>query len=86
MIRAILIAAPLPALLMFPAPFFMLLAVVASIAFPPAGILYGILADALYFTPGTAAVPSGIIYGTAATLAGFLIARFFATRVAGFGA
>ncbi|MBP6860518.1 MAG: hypothetical protein KBC38_03100 [Candidatus Pacebacteria bacterium] len=86
MIRAILIAAPLPALLMFPAPFFMLLTCIASIAFPPAGILYGVLADALYFAPGAASVPQGIIYGTAATLAGFLISRFFSTRVAGFGA
>ncbi len=86
MIRAILIAAPLFALLMFPAPFFMVLAFAASIAFPPSGILYGILADALYYAPGAASVPHGIIYGTAATLAGFLIARFFATRVTGFGA
>lgn len=85
MIRAILILLPLPALLLFPKLLFAGLVIMAAIVFPPAGILYGVLADALYYAPGAATVPHGIIYGTAASLAGFLIGRFFATRVVGFG-
>lgn len=84
MIRSIFILAPLPALLLFPAPFFMVLVAVASLLFPPAGVLYGILADALYYAPGAASVPHGIIYGTGASVGGLLISRFLSTRVTWF--
>lgn len=82
--RSIFILAPVPALLLFPAPFFMVLVAVAAVLFPPAGVLYGILADALYFAPGAATVPHGIIYGTAASVGGLLISRFLSTRVTWF--
>lgn len=84
MIRSIFILAPLPALVLFPAPFFMVLVAVASLFFPPAGILYGILADALYYAHNAASVPHGIVYGTAASVGGFLISRFLSTRITWF--
>lgn len=84
MIRSIFILAPLPALVLFPAPFFVALVAIASLLFPPAGILYGILADALYYAPGAASIPHGIVYGTAASVGGFLVSRFLSTRVTWF--
>lgn len=84
MIRSIFILAPLPALLVFPAPFSIVLVGIATLLFPPAGVLYGTLADALYYAPGAASVPLGVIYGTAASIGGVLISRFVRTRVTWF--
>ena len=48
-----------------------------------AAIACGIIADALYYAPGTAHAPLGTALGFAGTLTAYLVRRFVKARIIG---
>ena len=79
MIRGALIATAILSALLFPYPYTVLLTVIASVAFPPTGLLVGVLVDALYYT-GTG-LPLGLLMGLGASIFGFVVHRFVKARI-----
>ena len=53
----------------------------ASLLIPVAGLGLGIVADLLYFTPGTAFVPLMTLYGAGISGVALLVHRFVKTRI-----
>jgi hypothetical protein len=82
MIRPVLIAAGVIAPFFFPWKFSLLLAFALSLALPFGGIATGLVADALYYSPGL-----GLPWATIAAAVGALIAygvrRFAKARIIG---
>ncbi len=53
----------------------------AALSFPPSGIALGLLADLLYFVPGSAFMPYITLFGLLSTAASLLVHRFVKTRI-----
>lgn len=69
-ISAILLAAV--GIVAFPWPLAAAFAAIAALFFPPLALIWGVLTDVLYYTPGAYPVPLYTILG----LAGFIVAEF----------
>lgn len=55
----------------------------ASLLVPPAGLALGIIADLVYFTPGSAFMPYFSLFGLACFGGALLVQRFVKTRIMG---
>ncbi|HEX7651481.1 MAG TPA: hypothetical protein VF439_02075 [Candidatus Paceibacterota bacterium] len=80
---AVLTIAALAAPFLFPWAYAAVLAFALALAEPLAGIACGIIADALYYAPGTAHAPLGTALGFAGTLTAYLVRRFVKARIIG---
>lgn len=81
MARAALVAAALLSPLLFPYPLTLVLSFLAGLAFPPVPFVAGIIADALYFTPGAAWFPAASAAGLALSVGAFFMQRFLKARI-----
>lgn len=79
MMRAVILVATFLSLVWLPWPMTVVLMVVASISFPLSGIAFGILFDLLYAP--AAGIPLGLLWGSAASIAGYAISRFIRERI-----
>ncbi len=81
MTRPLLLAATLGSLLMLPWTFTVFLALLAVIVEPLVPLAVGLLADALYYTPGVHAAPLYTILGLLVTPIAFLVHRSIKTSI-----
>jgi len=81
MMRLVPALATLVSLFFFPWPLSLALIFVSALFLPPAGLILGIAADALYFMPGAAFLPLFTLYGLFSTLLSLLVHRFVKTRI-----
>jgi hypothetical protein len=81
MIRAILLVAAFVSIFLFPYPATFILSFIASLFFPPAALIAGIITDLVYFVPGAYAFPLGIVLGALLSLIAFFVRRFAKTRI-----
>jgi hypothetical protein len=75
---AIVVACLAP--LLFPVALASLLVLLAAVIVPPVGLLAGVIADALYYTPGVH-LPYATFAGLLATGIGYVVHRFIKTRI-----
>ena len=80
--KPVAILAALAGPFMFPAVFSVLVVFCASIVLPPLGLLAGVIADALYYTPSVH-VPYATLLGLLITVLGFFVQQFIKTRIMG---
>lgn len=80
-VRALAVGGAFLSLFLVPWPIMAALILVAALLVPPAGVLLGIAADALYFVPGTAFLPFFTLLGLLATALALLVQRFVKTRI-----
>lgn len=80
MIRASILAAAFLSPFLFPAALGLALGAAAALIFPFAGLLLGVLYDALYWVPERG-LPLASLLGAAATAAAYAVRRFAATRM-----
>lgn len=73
MIRGIFTIFSLVSVIVFPWPFTVMLAVIASFMEPLVPLAVGIFADTLYYTPQTSIVPLFTLYGAVCTLTAFFV-------------
>lgn len=81
MARAAVVIAALLSPLLFPYPLTLLLSFLAGLVLPPVPLVTGIIADALYFTPGAAAFPIASAAGLSLSVASFFMQRFLKARI-----
>ena len=53
----------------------------ASLLVPPAGLMLGLIADLVYYTPGAAFAPYFTLFGIFSFAASLLVHRFVKTRI-----
>lgn len=80
MIRAAVLIAAFAAPFFFPVLLGIVLAAIAALILPPAGLIIGVLYDALYYVPERG-LPLASILGLAATIVAYAVRRFIATRM-----
>lgn len=80
--RYVFLALALLSIFFFPYPLTVLLSFVASLYVPIAGLLIGILADLVYYTPHASSLPLATMYGAAASLLAYILRRFVRARLA----
>lgn len=81
MIRYLVLGVTFLSLFWLPWPFTVFLMFLASVFVPLAGIVFGVLLEVLYAPVGFIGVPIGVLWGALASLAGFGLSRFIATRI-----
>ena len=81
MIRTLLPLTALLSLFFFPYPLSALLILASAIMLPVSGIVLGVAADVLYFSPGAAFMPLWSLGGIFATVLALLVQRFVKTRI-----
>lgn len=81
MMRAATVVLGLIGVLAFPWPYALLLAALASLYVPFAGLALGLISDALYYSRAASLIPWGTIAGAAITAAALLARRFMKSRV-----
>lgn len=81
MMRYVVLLATFLSLVWFPWPITVVLMVVSSIFVPLSGIVFGVLFDMVYAPVGAVSMPLGVLWGSAASLAGYIISRFIRTRI-----
>jgi hypothetical protein len=83
MMRGILTLSTFISVVLFPWPFSVLLALVASGVEPLVPLAVGIFADTLYYTPQAGAVPLFTLYGAVATALALLVRSQLKTGIIG---
>lgn len=83
MLRLTALALAALSLFLFPWPVSLALMLLASLLFPPAGPLLGVLGDVLYFMPGSAPAPYFLLWGLVCFGIALLVQRFVKTRIIG---
>ncbi|HEX5774978.1 MAG TPA: hypothetical protein VFY28_03410 [Candidatus Paceibacterota bacterium] len=83
MFRIALILLSVIAPLMFPWPLSLALLLLAALSFPAIALLGGVLMDVLYFAPGAALMPWGILAGIAGFVLATVMHDFMKTRIMG---
>jgi hypothetical protein len=83
MIRIATFAIAFVSLFIFPWPVSFVAIALASIFLPFAGVALGVLADLIYFVPGSAFLPYASLFGLFCTVLSLLMQRFVKTRIMG---
>mgnify|MGYP003421979206 CR=1 FL=1 len=85
MIRVVVVVAAIFSPFLFPYPATLLFSFAASLYFPLAGVLLGVLTDLLYYVPGASAfsLPVGTISGALISGGALLVRRFVKARIIG---
>lgn len=81
MIRPILLIATALSLFWMPWTITIACMVLTSIFMPISGIVFGLLLDIFYAPFGVSTLPYGLMWGSAASLTGFIVERFVRTRI-----
>lgn len=81
MMRAIPSLVALIALFIFPWQVAAGAILVASLLVPPAGLLLGLFADLLYYSPGVAFAPLFTLFGIGCFIVSMFVQRFVKTRI-----
>jgi len=82
MTKAVALILALASPFLFPSVLAVAVVFGASLVFPPAGLLAGVLADAAYRTPFVA-VPYATLLGLLSTLVGYAVQHLIRTRIMG---
>ncbi len=81
MMRALIPAIALFALFVVPWQVGMFSILVAALFLPPTGLLLGVIADLIYYSPGAAPVPYFTLCGIGCFVLALLVHRFVKTRI-----
>lgn len=81
MIRSLLSAFSLAAVILFPWPFAALVALMAATVEPLVPFAAGVFADTLYFVPHTSILPYCSVWGAFATTVAFLVRRWLEASI-----
>ncbi len=81
MMRGMVPVVALLSLFIFPWQVSLVCVFVAALFVPPAGLALGIIADLVYYTPGSAFVPYFSVFGLASFGISLLVQRFVKTRI-----
>ncbi len=80
-VQGVLVTLAFLGIFMFPWPLTILLIAVASVRMPFVALLGGVLFDVLYFVPGAAYLPWGIVFGIGGFFASLIVHDFMKTRI-----
>ena len=81
--RYVLALAAFASLFFFPYPATVILALLASLYFPPIALFVGIFTDLLYYTPGASSWPIASLIGLLSSVIAFFVRRFMKARIMG---
>ncbi|MBU2103940.1 hypothetical protein KKD81_00995 [Patescibacteria group bacterium] len=81
MIRGVALVLSVLSLFIFPHSVSAVLILASALLLPFSGLALGLIAEALYFSPGAHFLPVWALFGALATSAALLVHRFVKTRI-----
>lgn len=81
MMRYCVLVATFLSLVWLPWPITLVLMIASSISIPLSGIVFGVLFDMVYAPVGAVGIPLGVLWGSVASLLGYIISRFLQARI-----
>ena len=81
MIRGVIVFFAFVSLFMVPWLVAAAMLLVVAVMVPVAGLLLGVIADVVYYSPGSAFMPYFTLFGIIATIFSLLVQRFVKTRI-----